>query len=256
MPTQQIRTYIDEQIKAGYSLKSIHSILVENGWPEEMVTGVMSEAVGEAESAKANNKKIFIVLAVAIVVTVLSIGGVVAYQFMDTTPVVRQDLTDNSQSDTVAMETAQKEVGQQPEIFSPESEQSESAISPTEMSEISSLLAENIENCTPKVIAYQHPLIDEIHTKEILGLKNNLCHYKETLPNGGLIECYFSKTQQLAIAEHAMNLENVSEIGVSVSSDLSPSGSDTTITETHDGNVVTNPWNDAFADGTCVVSGY
>ena len=76
------------------------------------------------------------------------------------------------------------------------------------------------------------------------------------MPNNGKMDCYFNEQQAQAIALYGEKAMETEVLKSSTHVDLKPEGVDYETTETHDGEVVSNPWNDAIQDGTCIVSGY
>jgi len=109
-----------------------------------------------------------------------------------------------------------------------------------------------LATCTPEVIEFTHPFDGQTHIKEIVGQEDDKCHYKESLPNNGQMDCYFSQAQLKDLSEYTDSFLKAKNIKIAVNSNLD----ETISTELHDGIEIINPWNVAFEDQTCKFYGY
>jgi len=122
------------------------------------------------------------------------------------------------------------------------------------------LFANNLSTCTPSKLQFTHIQTGEIFEKEILGLIDDKCQYTEQMPNNELIECQFSDTDRLIIAQYFKDLTMADSYATEVSVDSTDIESeDQTQVEleyTINDKQVTNPLQEAIDSGICTVSEY
>lgn len=121
------------------------------------------------------------------------------------------------------------------------------------------LLADNLQSCTPFKCQALHPFTNTFMQKEIVGLVETKCLYRDQMPNNGLMECKFSESTRLAMAKSFQTEIEAMSSGKSMESSLSVDlvTGESQTTHSIDGQVVTdNPLQTALTDGTCVITGY
>lgn len=121
------------------------------------------------------------------------------------------------------------------------------------------LLADNLQSCTPFKCQALHPFTNTFMQKEIVGLVETKCLYRDQMPNNGLMECKFSESTRLAMAKSFQTEFEAMSSGKSMESSLSVDlvTGESQTTHSIDGQVVTdNPLQTALTDGTCVITGY
>ena len=121
------------------------------------------------------------------------------------------------------------------------------------------LLADNLQSCNPFKCQALHPFTNTFMQKEIVGLVETKCLYRDQMPNNGLMECKFSESTRLAMAKSFQTEFDAMSSGKSMESSLSVDlvTGESQTTHSIDGQVVTdNPLQTALTDGTCVITGY
>ncbi len=121
------------------------------------------------------------------------------------------------------------------------------------------LLADNLQSCTPFKCQALHPFTNTFMQKEIVGLVETKCLYRDQMPNNGLMECKFSESTRLAMAKSFQTEFEAMSSGKSMESSLSVDlvTGESQTTYSIDGQVVPdNPLQTALTDGTCVITGY
>lgn len=97
-----------------------------------------------------------------------------------------------------------------------------------------------LDSCTPFKCQFDHPLMGGIMEKEIIGIIEGKCSYREEMPNGGLYECEYPEDIRKTIAEYYQDL----------ASDITGEIYIIEGVETDD------PWTEIYDLGICTVSGY
>ena len=115
-------------------------------------------------------------------------------------------------------------------------------------------LADKLETCTPYKANFVHPLTGEKLTREIVGMTNEKCVYVEGMPNGGKMECKYSKDSLPSIAQYYRDTANADSSKVTVSG--SKTDSTPKIVYKINGKSVDNPLQECMNNGDCVISGY
>jgi len=106
-------------------------------------------------------------------------------------------------------------------------------------------LPHHLEECTAYSETFTHPMTGDELNKEVMGLdEDGLCKYKEEMPNGGLMECKFSKETRLVMAQYYKNEARYSSFaGIKITYKLN-------------GKTVENPLDVVMNNGDCTISGY
>ncbi len=116
------------------------------------------------------------------------------------------------------------------------------------------VFADKLSSCTKYKITFKHPFTGETLEKEVLGVVNGKCNYVEQMPNGGKMECKYSESERVVVAQYYKDVVMAESAGTSVNVDLGSGEQKTTYTI--NGKVVDNPLQEAMNSGVCVVSGY
>jgi hypothetical protein len=114
-----------------------------------------------------------------------------------------------------------------------------------------SLLADKLETCEPYVCQFTYPITGEKLLQGIDGLEDGLCVYHQDLPDNGSEDCIMDESHRIAIAQFVRETATADQ-----STTVEMTDTQTTTTYTVNGQQVTNPWQTAFDDGSCVISGY
>src|SRR5699024_9141069 len=106
-------------------------------------------------------------------------------------------------------------------------------------------LPHHLEECTAYSETFTHTMIGDELNKEVMGLdEDGLCKYKEEMPNGGLMECKFSKETRLVMARYYKNEARYSSFaGIKITYILN-------------GKTVESLLDVVMNNGDCTISGY
>lgn len=116
------------------------------------------------------------------------------------------------------------------------------------------VFADKLSSCIKYKTTFKHPLTGDMLEKEILGVINGKCNYVEQMPNGGKMECKYSESERVAVAQYYKDSATAESAGLSLSVDLGSGEKKTTYTI--NGKVVDNPLQELTDSGICVISGY
>ena len=116
------------------------------------------------------------------------------------------------------------------------------------------VFADKLSSCTKYKTTFKHPLTGETFEKEVLGIVSGKCDYVEQMPNGGKMECKYSESERMAVAQYYKDVATAESAGTSVNANLGSGEQKTTYTI--NGKVVDNPPQEAMNTGACVISGY
>lgn len=100
--------------------------------------------------------------------------------------------------------------------------------------------ADKLQACEVYKTTFIHPLTREKLTREILGIRDDRCLYIEGMPNGGKMECRYSKDSLPSMAQFYKDI-------------LSPRKSPKS-TYKINGKIVKNPLQECLDNGDCVIS--
>ncbi len=100
-------------------------------------------------------------------------------------------------------------------------------------------LPDKLIECEPFSCEFEHIMTGEMMTREIVGLVDGKCHYTESMPNDGTMDCEYSESIRKTIAQYYSDLETGSES-----------------TYTIDGEEVEDPLQEVMNRGDCTISGY
>ncbi len=114
--------------------------------------------------------------------------------------------------------------------------------------------ADNLSFCTKHKTTFIHPVTGETMEKEILGIIGGRCNYVEQMPNGGKMECKYSESERIAVAQYYRDLATAESWGTGLNVNLGDGKPKTTYTI--NGKVVDNPLQEVMNSGACVISGY
>lgn len=114
------------------------------------------------------------------------------------------------------------------------------------------IFADKLISCTKFKTTFKHPLTDDILEKEVLGVVDGKCVYIEQVPGGGKMECKFSESERVAVAQYYKALADAE----SFSSTYKGNAEKNTSTTTIDSKAIDNPLTKFMNSGVCSVSGY
>ena len=115
------------------------------------------------------------------------------------------------------------------------------------------VFADKLSSCTKYKATFKHPFTGDMLEKEILGVIGGKCNYVEQMPNGGKMECKYSESERMAVAQYYEDVANAESVGTSLSADLG--SGEQKATYTINGKMVDNPLQEAMTSGACVISG-
>lgn len=248
MINQQILDYIKQQLQQGVSREQIKSSLMTNGWQtqeiEESFAAVnfpVSPEQNPAILAKSPMAMWKIITASLIGVAVIGGGVYFASQTLfksEITPKVSNEVSNQSPTNkptetvTPTKQPVKETQPQNPEI----------------------VFADKLSSCTKYKTTFKHPLTGETLEKEVLGIVSGKCDYVEQMPNGGKMECKYSESERIAVAQYYKDVASAESAGTSVNADLGSGEQKTTYTI--NGKVVDNPLQEFMNSGVCVITGY
>jgi hypothetical protein len=115
------------------------------------------------------------------------------------------------------------------------------------------VFSDKLSSCTPYKTTFVHPFNGETLTKEVDGIVEGKCKYIEQMPNNGKMECNYTESERIAVAQYYKDITAADSVGTSVNSDLNGNNK---VTYTIDGKEVENPLQTAMDNGTCIITGY
>lgn len=113
-------------------------------------------------------------------------------------------------------------------------------------------LPEKLDSCEKFACEIEHPFSGEMVKREIVGLKNSKCEYKEEMPNGGEMNCQYPLELRKAVAQYYRDIAKAESQEVNIT--FSSEGQN--ITYLINSKQVENPLQEALDTGACVISGY
>ena len=248
MVNQQLLDYIKQQIQQGVSREQIKSSLMTNGWQsadvEEAFNSINYSAQGQQVSSFSNKSPVSAwKIVTAFLIGVVVIGGGIYF--------ANKTLFKSEETSKVSNEVSDQSATNKPTENVTPSEQ------PTEQPQPQNpeiVFADKLNSCTKYKTTFKHPFTGEMLEKEILGIVNGKCNYVEQMPNGGKMECKYSESERMVVAQYYKDVANAESVGTSFSADLGSEEQKTTYTI--NGKVVDNPLQEAMTSGVCVISGY
>lgn len=102
---------------------------------------------------------------------------------------------------------------------------------------------DKLSSCTKYKTMFIHPLTGKIMNREILGIISGKCNYIEQMPNNGKMECKFTESARIAMAQSYRDAATAESTGKSSSFSFATTGGG-------------NPLGEALANGMCVILGY
>src|SRR3989344_708502 len=251
MVNQQMLDYIKQQMQQGVSREQIKSSLMTNGWQAQNIeegfnninTPNMSGAYSAVPVATSSSGWKIIV---GIVIGVAILGGS-AY-------LASQTIFKSEEAPRIS-----NEVVNQPPIETPSEtvtpqQPSEQPTPQTQPQNPEIVFADKLSSCTKYKATFKHPFTGDMLEKEILGVIGGKCNYVEQMPNGGKMECKYSESERVTVAQYYKDVASAESVGTSFSADLG--SGEQKATYTINGKVVDNPLQEAMTSGACVISGY
>jgi hypothetical protein len=233
MINQQILDYIKQQIQQGVSREQIKSSLIANGWQAQdieegfnNIDALNTPTAYSVAPVAASSGLWKIIAGVVIGVAVLGGSAYLANQTPTETP--SESLIPQQPSEQPTPQTQP----QNPEI----------------------VFADKLSSCAKYKATLKHPLTGDMLEKEILGVVGDKCNYIEQMPNGGKMECKYSESESMVVAQYYKDVANAESVGTSFSADLGRE--EQKATYTINGKVVDNPLQEVMTSGACVISGY
>ncbi len=172
MINQQLLDYIKQQLHQGKNPEQIKSDLVSMGWSlGDIGEGfaldlpVISPKYSETV-VKSPTSKLKIIAGIFIIMVIFG-GGL--YQLSNRVANVKpKEAVDPTET------PSQQDQSQDPEI----------------------IFAEKLRTCSEYKTTFKHPFTGEVLEKEIRGEINGKCYYAEQMPNGGKMECKYSRASR------------------------------------------------------------
>ena len=248
MTNQQLLDYIKQQLEQGVSREQIKSSLVANGWQsqdiEEGFNSLNSPLLPKQYSAVSvsSSPKMWKILT-GVLVGVAVLGGGVYF--------ASQTFLKSEEAPKISNEVSgQLPTNKPTETVTPSGQ----PIQQTQSQNPEIVFADKLSSCTKYKITFKHPFTGEILEKEVLGVVSGKCNYVEQMPNGGKMECKYSESERMAVAQYYKDVAMAESAGTSLNVDLG--GGKQKTTYTINGKAVDNPLQEATNSGVCVISGY
>lgn len=112
-----------------------------------------------------------------------------------------------------------------------------------EMQRQAPVLADHLEECKELKQEFTHPFTGQPTERNIVGMVDGKCLYREEMPNNGMMECKYTEDVRKAVANEYREIGSMQE-GNMVKM------------ESVDGEEVESPLMKAMNDGTCEITGY
>lgn len=255
--SEQLANYISEQISAGVSTEKIKAVLKTSGWKDEAVLEALASLKGKTQDPERPSK---VWMYIGVVLILLAVGGAAAYASgtlfgpqsvsVQLAPPLEVP-QDQMESDAALTEADMYGTMESPVSIEESTSSAQTLSVGTDYTKLMTTLAQELPNCTPHRMSFTHFFDGETHTKEIVGLTEKGCHYKETMPNGGMYECYFSEQQRGELTQAIVeNMDRYTQDSTEGNFEMSYSS-------TQSATPSTDPWQRAYNDSeTCTLSGY
>ncbi len=251
MTNQQILDYIKQQIQQGVSREQIKNSLLTNGWQaqdiEEGFNNIDVPNIPTAYSAApvaASGGAWKIIAGIVIGVAVLGGGAYLASQTVfksEEAPKISNEVVNQPPTETPSETVTPQQPSEQP-------------LPQTQPQNPEIVFADKLSSCAKYKTTFKHPLTGDMLEKEILGVIGGKCNYVEQMPNGGKMECKYSESERIVVAQYYKDVASAESVGTSFSVDLG--SGEQKATYTINGKVVDNPLQEAMTSGACVISGY
>jgi len=251
MVNQQMLDYIKQQMQQGVSREQIKSSLMTNGWQaqniEEGFNNINTPNMSGAYSAvpvATSSSGWKIIVGIVIGVAILGGSAYLASQTIfksEETPKISNEVVNQLPTETPSETVTSQQPSEQP---TPQTQPQNPEI----------VFADKLSSCTKYKATFKHPLTGNMLEKEILGVIGGKCNYVEQMPNGGKMECKYSESERVVVAQYYKDVANAESVGTSFSADLG--SGEQKATYTINGKVVDNPLQEAMTSGACVISGY
>lgn len=248
MANPQLLDYIKQQLQQGISKEQIKSSLITNGWQaqdiEEGFNALNSPVLPEQYSATSlsSSAKMWKILAGVLVGVVILGGG--AY-------LASKTFLKSEEAPKISDEVSNQLPTSKPaETVTP----SKQPTPQTQPQNPEIVFADKLSSCIKYKTTFKHPFTGETLEKEVLGVINEKCNYVEQMPNGGKMECKYSESERMVVAQYYKDVATAESVGTSLDADFGSGEQKTTYTI--NGKVVNNPLQEAMNSGVCVISGY
>ena len=250
MVNQQLLDYIKQQLQQGISKEQIKSSLMTNGWQaqdiEEGFNNIDAPNISTAYSAApvaASGGVWKMIAGIVIGVAVLGGGAYLASQTIfksEEAPKISNEVVNQLPTETPSETVTPQQPSEQP---TPQTQPQNPEI----------VFADKLSSCTKYKATFKHPFTGDMLEKEILGVIGGKCNYVEQMPNGGKMECKYSESERVVVAQYYKDVASAESVGTSFSADLG--SGEQKATYTINGKVVDNPLQEAMTSGACVISG-
>jgi len=202
--SDQLSSYISEQINAGVPTEKIKAALKKSGWKDTAVLDALAALKGPAVVPD-QPSKIGLYIGVFLILFALVGGGVFAFQRYSGSSSISVQLA--PPTEVPDMETASEfksEIVSEQDMYGTmdgrdymeeSTHSAQTMIAGTDYAKMAEALATDLPSCSPRKISFTHIFDGTTQSKEIVGQTDKGCFYTESLPNGGTFECYFSDQQ-------------------------------------------------------------
>lgn len=238
MINQQLIDYIKRQLQQGVSREQIKSFLMANGSQiQDIEAGFnavnASDSSGLQSSIQTNSSnKIWKIIAG--ILAGAAIFGSGTY-FASQTFFKSEEIPKTSKpTETVAP----------PEQPTPQTDSQNPEI----------VFADKLSSCTKYKATFKQSVTGETLEKEVMGVVNEKCSYIEQMPNGGKMQCEYTVSERIVVAQYYKDLAMAESTGTNLNVNLESGEQKTTYTI--NSKVVDNPLQEAINNGVCVISGY
>jgi hypothetical protein len=251
MINQQILDYIKQQIQQGVSREQIKSSLIANGWQAQDIEegfnniDALNTPTAYSVAPVAASSGLWKIIA-GVVIGVAVLGGS-AY-------LASQTIFKSEEAPKIANKVANQTPTETPSESLIPQQPSEQPTPQTQPQNPEIVFADKLSSCAKYKATLKHPLTGDMLEKEILGVVGDKCNYIEQMPNGGKMECKYSESESMVVAQYYKDVANAESVGTSFSADLGRE--EQKATYTINGKVVDNPLQEVMTSGACVISGY
>lgn len=122
--------------------------------------------------------------------------------------------------------------------------------------EIEDPFADALADCTPYRGTFRHPMTGQPLEREIEGLEQGTCRYREEMPQGGRMRCAWPETKLQELATWYRYADFWTSTRVRSRTSLGEDGATTTTEVTADDVPTRSPLEESLEAGECTVQGY
>lgn len=250
MINQQLLDYIKQQMQQGVSREKIKISLMANGWQaqdiEEGFNNINTPNIPSTYPAApiATSSSVRKIIA-GIVIGIAILGGGAYF--------ASQTIFKSEEIPKVSNEVSNQPSGEETPINTITLQRpSEQPTTQTQPQNPEIVFADKLSSCTKYKTTFKHPLSGDMLEKEILGIMGGKCNYIEQMPNSGKMECKYSESERITIAQYYKDVANAESVDTSLRVDSQGQQTKYTI----NGREVENPLQEAINSGVCVIFGY